>query len=290
MSKEAFIFEVSQHSFGKSVLLNSHKLPVVVEFMGVWSEPSVAMADLFSLLATEFAGDFIFAKVDIDEQTELRDGYEIKNTPTLIVFKDGELLRKEVGQLQEVEARALLKDLGIFRKSDLIREQAREKHLSGETSEAILMLTTAIQEDPSNTRIAMDMVQIFIDINEITQAKSLFSRLPKADTETEMGKALSGQLIFAELAEGTPTIEALKQQLLLAPKDYDAHFDSAVRLVSFYQYEDAINHLFFIIENDVNYKEGAAKELFITITNMITPVNNDLAQEFRRKLSNLLSS
>jgi len=44
-----------------------------------------------------------------------------------------------------------------------------------------------------------------------------------------------------------------------------------------------------IIKNDMEYKKGAAKELFITITNIISPVNNDLAQQFRQKLSNLLS-
>lgn len=148
-------------------MLNSHRLPVVVEFMGVWSEPSVAMSDLFASLATVFAGEFIFAKVDTDEKTELRDEYEIKNIPTLIIFKNGELPRKEVGQLQEAEARALLRDLGVFRVSDVNREQAREKHLAGDTSAAILMLSEAIKQDPSNTRIAMDMVQIFIDINEL---------------------------------------------------------------------------------------------------------------------------
>jgi putative thioredoxin len=67
VGKDVFIFEVSEKSFDQSVMLNSHKIPVVVEFMGGWSEPCVLLADVFSSLAKEFAEQFIFARVDIDE-------------------------------------------------------------------------------------------------------------------------------------------------------------------------------------------------------------------------------
>ena len=200
MTKEAFVFEVSEKSFNRSVILNSNKVPVVVEFMNVWSEPCVLMADLLTQLAHEFAEQYIFAKVDTDEQPALRKQFKIEKVPTLIVFKDGQLIRTEVGQLQEMEARSLLKELGIFRESDVMREEAREKHLSGDTSAAILLLIEAIQKYPGNTRIAMDMVQIFIDLGQLEDARGLFNHLPEADKISEMGKALTGQLLFLELA------------------------------------------------------------------------------------------
>ena len=67
MSKQAFIFEVSDRSFDKYVISNSSKAPVFVAFIGVWSEHCIAMSDMLSGLATEFAEEFIFAKVDIDD-------------------------------------------------------------------------------------------------------------------------------------------------------------------------------------------------------------------------------
>lgn len=290
MSEEAYIFEVSQQSFGRSVIFNSGKIPVLVEFMGVWSEPCILMADLFSALAREFAGQFVFAKVDIDEQVELRKEYEIENVPTMLVFKDGKVVRKEVGQLQEVEARSLLKDFGIYRESDLMREQARDKHLSGDTPGAILLLTEAVKKDPANTRVAMDMVQIFIDMGEVQQAQSLYERLPETEKQTEMGKSLNGQLVFAGLAANTAGTRALSQQLDEDPDNSSIRFDLAVCLVADYQYEAAMDHLFAILGKEPDYKDGAAREMIVTITNMIAPVNNDLAQEFRRRLANLLAS
>lgn len=289
MSKDAFVFEVNRKSFDQYVLLNSHKIPVIVEFMGVWSGPCVAMDNIFTSLAKEFAEEFIFAKVDIDEQPELRKEYQVENVPTVMVFKDGKLARKEEGELKEPEARELLKDFGVYHQSDLMREQAREKHLAGDTSAAIVLLSEAIKTDPKNTRVAMDMVQIFIDIGELEQANALYERLPESAKETDMGKALNGQLTFANLASKTESSDILKNRIAENADDYDACFDLSVRLIAEYKYADAVDYLMEIIKRNPDYKDGAAREMIITITNMIAPVDNDLAQEIRRKLSNMLA-
>lgn len=76
--------------------------------MGAWSGPCIAMDTLFSGLAKEFSEEFIFARVDIDEQPELRKIHKIESLPTLKVFKDGKLLRTEIGELKDSEARELL--------------------------------------------------------------------------------------------------------------------------------------------------------------------------------------
>jgi len=289
VSKETFVFEVNQKSFDQYVLLNSHKIPVIVEFMGVWSGPCVAMDNLFSSLAKEFAEQFIFAKVDIDEQPELRKAHNIDNVPALMVFKDGKLVRTEVGELKEKEARELLKDFGVCHQSDLMRDQAREKHLAGDSAAAIVQLTEAIKADPSNTRVAMDMVQVFIDIGELEQASGLYARLPESTRETEMGKALNGQLTFATLAANIDDMDTLQSRLATNPDDFDTRFDLAIRQLAQYQYNEAVDNLFYIQQQDAEYKEGAAKEMLITVTNMMAPVNNELAQEIRRKLANLLA-
>lgn len=289
MSKDIFVFEVTEKSFPQAVLLNSNKVPVIVEFMGVWSGPCVAMDNLFSGLAKEFSEQFIFAKVDFDEQPELCKEYKIENVPTLMVFKDGDLVRTEFGELKNDEARALLKDFGIFHQSDLMREQAREKHLSGDTPAAMLLLTEAIKADPSNTRVAMDMVQLFIDIGELEQATGLYSRLPESTRETEMGKALNGQLTFATLASKTESIETLQGRLTKNANDFDARFDLSIRQIAQYEYDQAADNLLYILKENSEYKDGAAKEMLITVGNMIAPVNNELAQDIRRKLSNLLA-
>ena len=50
-----------------------------------------------------------------------------------------------------------------------------------------------------------------------------------------------------------------------------------------------MEHLFNILKTDPEHKKGAAKEMVITVSNMIAPVDNELAQDIRRKLANLLT-
>jgi len=290
MSKDAFVFEVNQKSFEQYVLLNSHKIPVFVEFMGVWSGPCVAMDTLFSGLAKEFPEQFIFARVDADEQPELIKEHKIENLPTLMVFKDGKLAHTEVGELKENEARQVLKEFDIYHESDSMREQAREKHLAGDSSSAVILLSEAIKLDPSNPRVVMDMVQIFIDVAELEQAHSLFERLPDSIKETEMGKALNGQLTFASLAADVADSETLQSRLISNPDDSNARFDLSIRQISEHKYQDAVDNLFYIQQHDAEFRAGAAKEMIVTISKMLTDVNKELVEEIKRKLANLLSA
>ena len=176
----------------------------------------------------------------------------------------------------------------IYHESDEMRAQAREKHISGDTPAAIMLLAEAIKKEPGNVGVAIDMVQIFIDTDQIEDAKGLFSRLPVSAQDSEMGKSISGQLLFKDLAAKTAGIATLNEKLQQTPDDSESRFDLAVCQVAEYEYKQAMDNLFIIQEADEEYKKGAAREMIITIVNMLMPTAPELAQEYRRKLSNIL--
>lgn len=287
--QEVFIFEVTRNNFMSTVISNSDKIPVFVMFLGVWSEHCSSLEAILGGLAKEFAGQFIFAKVDIDEQPELRQEYKIDNIPTLKVFRNGEVVHTEQGVMEVNEIRALLKSYGIFHMSDELREQARVQHMAGHVVEAITLLTQAIKLEPGNTRIAMDMVQIFLDINELGQARGLFNKLPEKDQTSDTGRSLAGQISFKELAAKTAGKQSLQNQLASNPEDYDAHFDLSICLVAEHDYQSAMDHLFKIVSKNQKYKDGAAQEMIISLSNVLAPNEPALAQEFRRRLGNVMA-
>lgn len=289
MKKEVYVFEVSENSFAESVIQNSHTLPVFVEFMGFWSEPCIILSEVLSDLATELASQFIFAKLDIDENTELRKQYDIQNVPCLKVFVDGEVVASEEGQLSDDECRQLLKRFGVFHESDEMRLEARELHLSGDTQAAFIILTDAIKKDPGNTRIALDMVQIFIDVKLIDNANALFNKLPAAVKESKVGASLAGQLAFANQAAKTEGIDILQQRIELDENNHQARFDLAICLLAEYETMAAINHLFYILERDLSFKDGAAKELLIVLIAALKEKEPVVAKETQQRLNNLLA-
>lgn len=175
------------------------------------------------------------------------------------------------------------------RPSDTQRMQAREKHMAGDTVAAVTLLTQAIQTDPQNMRIAMDMVQILLDSGELEQAKALYNRLPETERESPTGRTLRGHLAFRDLAAKTAGKETLTELVAKEPDNHDATFDLAICLVAEYDYQTATDHLFAIFDQEPDYKQGAAKELIMSLANMLAANEPDLAQSIRRRLGNALS-
>ena len=167
--------------------------------------------------------------------------------------------------------------------------QSRSFHVQGDTSQAITLLSQAMQQGSSNTRVAMDMVQIFIDLGEIEQASGLFNRLPETTKNSTTGQSLTGQLWIIELAGKTPGLESLKQTILVEPDNFDARFDCVICEIAGHNYQQALDHLLYIQQNNADYKEGAAREMIVTIINTIAPNNPEVAQQYRAQLGALLA-
>lgn len=286
---EIFNFEVTRNNFNSIVIMNSYKLPVFTLFMSPSIGACVNLEKALSDYATEYAGKFILARVDVDMDPELRDEYKIVNVPTLKVIKEGKMVHQEVGMLDKDELAGLFKSFGLYRASDELRQQARRAHIAGDTEQAINLLTQAIQEDPSSTHVAMDMIQIMLDIGVIGQAKELFNRLPDKAKESDIGKAIIGQITFKDLATKTPGLLELVKTVDVDPMDFDARFDLAVCYVAEHAYEEALSQVFEILENEHTYREGAAQELCISIINMLEANEPELAKEARRILSNMIA-
>ena len=89
------IIEIDDSSFDAEVL-RSEK-PVLVDFWAPWCGPCRAIAPLVEELATAFGGKIKFAKCNVDDNPITPSKYGIKSIPTLIFFKEGEVLDKVIG-------------------------------------------------------------------------------------------------------------------------------------------------------------------------------------------------
>lgn len=72
------------------------KVPVLVDFWASWCGPCQMVAPVIEEIAEEVT-DARIAKVDVDEQPELAREYKVMSIPTLMVFKDGKAVKRELG-------------------------------------------------------------------------------------------------------------------------------------------------------------------------------------------------
>jgi thioredoxin len=78
-------------------LVGTADVPVVVDFWATWCGPCVPMAEALEQVATEQAGRFVAAKVDVDAEPALTRRYGVQSMPTLLVFVDGEPVDRFIG-------------------------------------------------------------------------------------------------------------------------------------------------------------------------------------------------
>lgn len=87
--------QVTDASFDE-VVLKSDK-PVLVDFWATWCGPCRMLGPVIEELATEYEGRVVVGKVDVDNNQEFAAKYGVRNIPTVLVFKDGEVVGRQVG-------------------------------------------------------------------------------------------------------------------------------------------------------------------------------------------------
>lgn len=90
--------------------LNTDKL-VVVDFWATWCGPCKAIAPIIDELANEYEGKAVICKCNVDECDDAPMNYNIRSIPTLLFFKNGEVVDRHVGAAAKAELAAKIESL-----------------------------------------------------------------------------------------------------------------------------------------------------------------------------------
>jgi thioredoxin 1 len=95
MSDDSATLTVSDDSFAEDVLASN--TPVLVHFWATWCGPCRMVAPVLEEIASEKAGALTVAKLDVDANPSTARDFQVVSIPTLILFKDGQPVKRIVG-------------------------------------------------------------------------------------------------------------------------------------------------------------------------------------------------
>ncbi len=100
---------ISDESYEKAVLQSA--LPVVVDFWAPWCGPCKMVAPLLDQAAKKYAGKIVVAKVNVDDDSDTAGSLGIQSIPTLIFYKNGEIVNRHSGSLPAAQLDNMIQDL-----------------------------------------------------------------------------------------------------------------------------------------------------------------------------------
>ena len=98
--------KITRENFENEVMKSN--IPVLIDFWAPWCGPCRMMGPIIEQLAEEYEGKAKVGKVNVDEEGELSQAFGVMSIPTIVLVKDGKVVRQAVGARPKAEVEAML--------------------------------------------------------------------------------------------------------------------------------------------------------------------------------------
>lgn len=98
--------KITRENFGNEVMKSN--IPVLIDFWAPWCGPCRMMGPIIEQLAEEYEGKAKVGKVNVDEEGELAQAFGVMSIPTIVLVKDGKVVKQAVGARPKAEVEAML--------------------------------------------------------------------------------------------------------------------------------------------------------------------------------------
>lgn len=98
--------KITRENFENEVMKSD--IPVLIDFWAPWCGPCRMMGPIIEQMADEYEGKVKVGKVNVDEEGELSQAFGVMSIPTIVLVKDGKIVKQAVGARSKAEVEAML--------------------------------------------------------------------------------------------------------------------------------------------------------------------------------------
>jgi len=282
-----FSIDVTETNFTQEVIEASHKTPVLIDFWATWCEPCKNLMPVLNKLADEYAGQFLLAKVEIDQEQNLATQFAVRSVPTVKMVVNGEIVNEFTGALPEAQIREFI-NKHIAQADDSPLQRAITAYQQGEIEPALEKMQEILLAEPENPMVRIEFANMLMREKRFDDARDLLNSLSTDDKNNPTALALLGQLESIDSVIDAPDIESLLQTIEQEPANCLAREQLSAHYKLRGDYAAAMDQLLEIVRRDRNYNDEAGRTGLLKIFEMLGH-QHELVGQYRRKLAQTLN-
>lgn len=274
------MIDITIENFESDLIATSMQVPVLLDIWAEWCGPCKALGPVLEKLEQEYAGRFVLAKVNADEQPEiagqLSQMFGVRSIPFCVMFAGGQPVDGFVGALPPEQIRSFLdKHVPSEGAVESAEETAEAEHLLADGAEdsAEALLRDAVDKDPSNDEARFDLIKLLLAEGRVDEAKEAF--LPIGGRATgpvpePRVLAFSRFIAAAQAARGGRSPSELDAAIAANKRDFAARFELAQIFWAAGQPTQAMDELLEIIMRDKAWNDELARKTYVAILEVMS--------------------
>ena len=276
--------DVNEENFEAEVLARSIEVPVLVDFWAEWCGPCKVLGPVLEKLAGEYAGEFILAKVNVDENQQLAGAFGIQGIPAVKLFRNGDLASEFTGALPEPMLREFLSKF-LPTATDKEALAAAELEAAGKADAAKSAYQAILAADPNHAQALLGLGRLAMNAGDNDAARNYLDQISIVADERKEADRLLARLDLQ--AGGVQNEAALREKIAADPANLEARFDLAQTLAGVENYQAALVEFLAIVKADRKFKDDGARKAMVQIFEVLGS-DDPLTDKYRSELAAVL--
>ncbi len=186
--------DVTDSTFSEEVIERSKVLPVIVDLWAPWCEPCKSLTPIIETVINRTDGKVELAKVNIDENPQVRETFQVQSIPAVYAFRDGAIVDGFMGAQGEDQVTDFVNKLLPSEQEKII-----ETLLEDGSEESLEEILTAV---PDHEDAVIALASLYVETDRSEEALSLLQRIPESPRTRQLTAiARTGDVKLEEILE-----------------------------------------------------------------------------------------